>query len=404
MKKANKINLKNIYTKNFFTKFFYFLFLVLSFNNTAFAADLSLTPSSGNYNVGDNFSVKLRVSSPSASINAVSSGINFSNDTIVLSSISKAGSVITLWPVEPSFVNQAGSASIDGVAISGFTGNSGTVVTLNFRAVKEGPAYVRFSGASVLANDGSGTNVLQGSSSASFTINKKEISVIEPKEPVIKKVQIPQITNLPNVIKIQQIESSVSEPGRSNFIITPPRPAKNNTYSIQIDSEKIFSYIDDGAGVYTTPILGDGNHTIRVSAQDEKGVNMIGLTEFTVLPIDGVIVESSFKNNLMGSSRDLVVYMFAIIGALVLVLVIGFIKIRKDKKSLNKKIIEAKKTINKAFNLLEEDEGEEARLIRKLKSKKMLTEDDEATIDQFSKDLGDAEKVITESLNEIKDE
>ncbi len=34
----------------------------------------------------------------------------------------------------------------------------------------------------------------------------------------------------------------------------------------------------------------------------------------------------------------------------------------------------------------------------------MLTEDDEATIDQFSKDLGDAEKIITESLNEIKDE
>lgn len=404
MKKANKINLKNIYTINFFIKLFCLLFLVLSSKQAVFAADLSLTPSSGNYNVGDNFAVRLRVSSPNASINAVSSGINFSSDTIVLSSISKAGSVITLWPVEPSFINQAGSANIDGVAISGFTGTSGTVVTLNFRAVKEGPAYVRFSGASVLANDGNGTNVLQGSSGASFTINKKEVSVTEPKDSVIKKVQIPQITNLPNVIKIEQIESFTNDSGRSSFTIKSPRPVKNNTYSIQIDSEKIFSYVDDGAGVYTTPILGDGNHTIRVSAEDEKGVRMVGLTEFTTLPVDGVVIETNFKNNLMGSSRELVMYMFAIIGALVVILIIGFIKIRRAKKKLNKKITETKKTINKAFNILEEDESDEARLIRKLKNKKMLTEDDEATIDQFSKDLSDAEKVITESLNEIKDE
>lgn len=404
MQILNKINLKNGYAKKFFSKLLLVLFLFLVTNNSVFSAELTLAPSSGNYNVGDSFSVRLRVSSPNTSINAVSSGISFSNDTIALSSISKAGSIITLWPVEPSFVNQAGNASIDGVAISGFTGSSGTVVTLNFRAVKEGPAYVRFSGASVLANDGNGTNVLQGSSGASFTINKKEISIIEPKESVIKKVQIPQITNLPNVIKIEQIESSTNEPSRSSFIIVSPRPVKNDTYSIQIDSEKIFSYIDDGTGVYTTPILGDGNHTIRVSAEDEKGVRMVGLTEFTILPVDGQLVQARFKDNLADSPRDLVMYMFAIIGALVLILVIGFIKIRRAKKALNKKITETKKTISKAFNLLEEDESEETRLIRKLKSKKMLTEDDEATIDQFSKDLGDAEKIITESLNEIKDE
>ena len=403
MQILNKINLKDNYLKKFFAKLLFVLFL-LTIGQKIFAAELTLSPSSGNYNVGDSFSVMLRVSSPSQSINAVSSGVSFSNDTISLSSISKSGSIITLWPVEPSFVNQAGSASIDGVAISGFTGNSGTVVTLNFRAIKEGPAYVRLSGASVLANDGNGTNVLQGSDGASFTINKKEVSTAEPKETVVKKVQIPQITNLPNVIKIEQTDSLTNEYGRASFVISAPRPVKNNTYSIQIDSEKIFSYIDDGTCVYTTPILGDGNHTIRVSASDEKGVRMVGLTEFTLLPLDGQVIETSFKNNLMSSSRDLVTYMFAIIGALIFILIIGFVRIRRAKKALNKKITETKKTIGKAFNLLEEDESEETRLIRKLKNKKMLTEDDEATIDQFSKDLGDAEKIITESLNEIKDD
>lgn len=402
MKNLNKNYIKIKYYKNLFIKICFVFFVLLCCRNHVLAADLSLSPASGNYNVGESFSVRLRVSSPGSSINAVSTSINFSNDTIALSSISKSGSIITLWPVEPSFVNQAGSASIDGVAISGFTGSSGTVVTLNFRAVKEGPAYVRLSGASVLANDGNGTNVLQGSSGASFLVVKKEITPTEPKEPSIKKVQIPQIANLPNTIKIEQTETA--NPGRATFLISSPRLAKDNTYSIQIDSEKIFSYVDDGSGLYTTPILGDGNHTIRVSASDEKGSRMVGLTEFTILPIDGQIVETSFKNNLTSSSRDLVTYMFAIIGVLVVVLVIGFIKIRRAKKALNKKITETKKTIGKAFNLLEEDESEETRLIRKLKSKKMLTEDDEATIDQFSKDLGDAEKIITESLNEIKDE
>lgn len=386
------------------------LIIALFSYSSIFAASLSLNPATGAYNTGDNFSVRLRVSSPDQSINAVSANINFSNDTLSLVSISKSGSIMTLWPVEPSFINQAGQASVDGVAISGFTGSSGTVVTLNFRAVKEGPAYVRLSSSSVLANDGNGTNVLEGSSGSNFNIQKNDKLTTEPKQVVVKKIQTPQITSLPNVIKIEQVDpsdESGGNNGRASFLITPPRTVKDNTYDIQIDSEKIFSYIDDGSSTYTTPVLGDGNHTIRVSAKDYKDNSMVGITEFTILPIidDGqAVVKPSFKTNLLESSWDFVVYMFVIVLILIIILILGFLKIRKAKKALNKKITDAKKTIGKTFSLLEEDESEENRLIRKLKNRKVLSEDDEASIDQFSKDLSEAEKVIIESLNELKDD
>jgi hypothetical protein len=82
MQKVNNLNLKIIFSTKTALKFFCILFLSFSFVHNIFAAELSLSPATGSYNVGDSFSVRLRVSSPNTSINAVSSGIIFSNDTL----------------------------------------------------------------------------------------------------------------------------------------------------------------------------------------------------------------------------------------------------------------------------------------------------------------------------------
>lgn len=384
------------------------LFLSLFVYSSVHAATLSLSPSSGSYNVGDTINVRLYVSSPSESINAVSSAVVFSNDTLALSSISKSGSIINYWADGPSFVNSSGQAKLDGVAFSGFSGSSGTVVTFNFKAVAEGTAYVRFSNSSVLANDGAGTNVLTGSTNASFSISKAQVqnTVQNPIISNIVKKPEAQIPTLQNSIKIEEIRSISNEKGRVSFLIIPPRPAVNNAYDIQIDSEETFSYVDEGYRIYQTNVLTEGNHTITVNAKDQKGNKMSGVAEFTVLPL-GVsqtefALNKGFGQQFSNSPDVFTKHMFTILGVLVLILILGFVKIHIAKKALNKKITDAKKVVSKTFNLLEEDEDEENKLIRKLKSRKSLSEDDEATIDQFSKDLGEAEKVITETLNDIK--
>lgn len=386
------------------------LFVIVFCYTVANAATLSLSPSTGSYNVGDNISMRLYVNSASQSINAISTALVFSNDTLALSSISKSGSIINYWAVDPKFVNSAGQANLDGVAISGFSGQSGTIVTLNFRAIAEGSAYVRFSNASVLANDGEGTNVLTGSGSASFSINKSqkinntEQGIISN---IIKKPET-QIATTQNIIKVDEIRSIRNASGRTSFLIIAPRPIKDKTYNIQIDAEENFSYVDDGYGIYQTDILSSGNHTIRVSAIDTRGAQMTGINEFTILPEGTSPIEFAVKNGLsqeFTKSPDAFTTKILIgLAALIVILIIGFIRIRLAKKALNKNIKEVKKTVSKAFNILEEDEDEENKLIRKLKNRKMLTEDDEANINQFSKDLSEAEKIINERLNELSDD
>ncbi|MDQ5929205.1 MAG: Cohesin protein [Bacteroidota bacterium] len=386
------------------------LFIIVLCYSIANSATLSLSPSTGSYNVGDSISMRVYVNSASESINAVSTALVFSNDTLALSSISKSGSIINYWAVDPKFVNSAGQASLDGVAISGFSGQSGTIVTLNFRAIAEGSAYVRFSNASVLANDGQGTDVLTGSNSASFSINKSQkIDNIEQGiiGNIIKKPETKIVTNQ-NTIKVDEIRSIRNASGRTSFLIIAPRPIKDKTYNIQIDAEENFSYIDDGYGIYQTDILSSGNHTIRVSAIDTRGAQMTGINEFTILPEGTSPIEFAVKNGLsqeFAKSPDAFTTKILIgLAALIVILIIGFIRIRLAKKALNKNIKEIKKTVSKAFNILEEDEDEENKLIRKLKNRKVLTDDDEASINQFSKDLSEAEKIINERLNELSDD
>ncbi len=158
-----------------FKKIFKFVFTVtlilsglFSFAN---ASTLRLTPEGGTYNVGDTIYVKVMVSSPSQSINAVSARLNFSQENLALNSLSKSGSIISLWAQEPTFSNAAGSASFEGVSLGGYTGNGATVISMAFRAKSVGTASINFTSGSVLANDGEGTNTLSGQNEATFTIN-----------------------------------------------------------------------------------------------------------------------------------------------------------------------------------------------------------------------------------------
>jgi|GEM_PF-3395823 len=133
------------------------------------AADLSLSPASGNYD--SNFNVTVYVSSPSRSINAVSGVISFPKDKLNIASISKAGSIVSIWVQEPTFSNTTGTLTFEGIALNpGYNGNFGNIVTINFKGVGIGPAAVKFTSGSVLANDGNGTNVLDNFGSANYSI------------------------------------------------------------------------------------------------------------------------------------------------------------------------------------------------------------------------------------------
>lgn len=133
------------------------------------AANLYFSPSSGEYDVGKTFSVNVYVSSADQSMNAASGVISFPQDKLEVTSLSKTGSILTLWVQEPSFSNSAGTVNFEGIVFNpGFTGVGGKVLTINFKVKAAGAVPLNFSSGSVLANDGKGTNILANLGSAQF--------------------------------------------------------------------------------------------------------------------------------------------------------------------------------------------------------------------------------------------
>ncbi len=139
--------------------------------NHASAASLYFSPRSGTYAIGKSFSVSAYVSSADTAANAFQATINFPQDKLQLTSLSKSGSIISLWVQEPSYSNSDGTASFAGVVPNpGYTGSGGRIITLTFKVKSAGNAQLSFSDGSVLANDGQGTNILTSAGTADFTL------------------------------------------------------------------------------------------------------------------------------------------------------------------------------------------------------------------------------------------
>lgn len=268
--------------KRYLNFVFVLIFIILGFfycTNKSYAATINLTPNAGSYNVGDTIRVKVTINTLGMPVNATENTINFSTNTLSLVSISKAGSIITNWIVDPTFSNTTGTASLVGGILggNGYNGTSGLVATLVFKVKSTGIANVSFLSSSILANDGNGTDIVSGKGSASFSISEAVI-------PKIIKVPVTENNTINNIndstIKIQQIKDNTNIKTSPRFLITSPRPAKNNEYTIQIDSLDIISWVNDGNNIFQLPPVSKGDHNINVQAFDNSGNNMSGFIKF----------------------------------------------------------------------------------------------------------------------------
>jgi Cohesin domain len=132
------------------------------------AATLSVSPSTGVYSTGSTFTVRVLVNSGGKSINAADGTLTFNPSELSVVSATRSGSIFNLWVTEPTVAG--GSITFSGGLPSGFSGAGGNVITVTFRAKGSGPVKVSFTGGSVLANDGMGTNVLTSMDGGNYTI------------------------------------------------------------------------------------------------------------------------------------------------------------------------------------------------------------------------------------------
>ncbi len=133
------------------------------------AGSFSLSPAGGTYTADSVFTINLLANTGGQAVNAGEAAIAFPADKLEVVNISQSGSIFTLWPTPPA----AASGQISfagGVASPGWSGNSGLLLSITFRAKRAGQATVGVSSGQLLLNDGSGTKLSPGLGKAEFTL------------------------------------------------------------------------------------------------------------------------------------------------------------------------------------------------------------------------------------------
>ncbi|MSR71551.1 MAG: hypothetical protein EXS50_02715 [Candidatus Taylorbacteria bacterium] len=249
------------------------------------AAALSFSPASGSHPVGSSFTVGVYVGSIDQAMNAASGVISFPKDMMEVVSISKTGSLFTIWAEEPVFSNSDGTVSFEGLIPNpGFTGSSGKVLTVTFKVKSVGTSIIRFSSSSALANDGKGTNILTAIDTAQFTFG---LSV-----PTNNKAR----KEKSSYFDVAEVSRQDETDPRAKFIFDTSDDAGIDHYEIMIDGVDLGKWKKEESDRYEAPVYGPGKHTIIVKALDKAGNTRSSTSNFFIKGLDAPIFTTYSKN------------------------------------------------------------------------------------------------------------
>jgi len=351
------------------------------------AATLSITPTSGTFEVGDTITTRVVVASD-LSINAVS-GILSIPPIFTIESVSKSASILNFWVSEPNFSRGAGTLQFEGVTLGGYNGKTGTVITFILRANKEGSGSISFISGQVLANDGQGTNLTSGLGNSSFLVKAKEVKPTSPEtteKPTttqevleIDKAEPPQEppTLKAPEIKLSKILTEEVVAGISSY----PNSQVLITFTSENDIKVFVQGNTDAVGNFVIPIpqtLKHGLYKISVVIIKEDLSHSTPSNEITVT-----------IGNLLSDVGVEIKTLIGLLALIALYLIIRvhtyFIRTRATKKHLEQETKEAQSVVRKAFKLLDKD-------ISNL-----------ASIREIKKDLKTSEKIIIEEIKDIEE-
>ncbi|MDD5039662.1 MAG: carboxypeptidase regulatory-like domain-containing protein [Patescibacteria group bacterium] len=240
------------------------------FPAAAHAATLYLAPSSASPTVGGSFNVSVGVNTAGVAINSAQATVTYPNDILEVTAISQAG-VFSLWPVTPSYSNASGTITFaGGVPNPGYTGSGGGIITITFHALVAGTANVTIGSASVLANDGLGTNVLTGSAGGTYTVSEPGEPPPPPPPPPEEEKHLPVAPTITSPTHPEQaLWYAVAD---STFEWTQQSGVTGFSYAFDDQASTTPDTIRDTTGrssSYTE--TGDGTWYFHVRAENEDG-------------------------------------------------------------------------------------------------------------------------------------
>jgi hypothetical protein len=265
-KKAGK-KVNTILKLSIFACFFLSLFIFLP--KKVSAASLFVSPNSKTVTVGQSISANITVSSSDQAMNAVSGRISFPTDKLEVTSISKSGTIVSLWIKEPSFSNSEGVISFEGIVLNpGFVGSSGKVLGVTFKAKSTGTASLVFGSGSVLANDGQGTSILNGMGGSTFTINAAPPTPTPtPKEEIQENLKISKLSSSTHPDQDKWYTGNTAK-----FEWANPEGITGVSYTVDKNSgSEPGNKVESITSTYETKNIDDGIWYFHVKARNSKG-------------------------------------------------------------------------------------------------------------------------------------
>ncbi|MEK7187559.1 MAG: cohesin domain-containing protein [Patescibacteria group bacterium] len=364
---------------NKFWKIVFVLLVLLGAPRGAEAATLGMNPPSATFEVGDRVILQVQVES-GVPINAVSAIVSFP-PIFSIESISKSDSILNFWVSEPSFSKNAGTVSLEGVTLGGFSGKIGTVLTVRAKVVKDGSGSIAFKSGQILANDGEGTDIISGFRTFSYEVKPKTgvsppVEKTEELEIQPERPQEPATLTAPELIVSQSF-------GREAVIGTSRYPQSQTLVTFQsADGTKIFlqGRTDDRGGflVSVPSALKRGTYSATALVITQEQLYTAPSNRVTV------IVGSPFSD-LSPESRLVAIILLLVILYLGAVLLVYILKVRRVRARIREESREVQGTVRKSFKLLNQDIA------------------DVASTREIKKDLKNSEETILEEIKEVGD-
>ncbi len=96
-------------------------------------------------------------------------------------------------------------------------------------------------------------------------------------------------TQKPEIFILEkQPESDLTNPSRKFLFMAEDNGSGISHYEIQIDGGDIVEWTNNSNGIYTTPVLGFGKHTIIVKALDRAGNYLTAFSDFTIEALEEI--------------------------------------------------------------------------------------------------------------------
>lgn len=378
---------------------------VFSFPLSTFAATLYVSPASGTYGVGEPFTVLVYVGGANDPINAASGQMSFDNDHLKISSVGFSNSIFKIWAEEPGFSNVAGTIHFSGgLPTPGFTGNAGGLFRVTFQPIKEGSATVSFLSGSVLANDGNGTDVMTGSSGATYTIVAAKEKPDQPQTPTKKPTIVvstderltpPIITDWPEMLEEKEklVVHGVGTPS-----------AKLMVYFQKGSTEAIPQEITTDADGRFTATFGD---YVKAGLYHISAKN-ISPTSGALSPSSDVVTTQVIVPYYIRIGKHLITYVSIIIGLislLFIILILLFIFLFISRKWRDKRGIEisgAERALHKRFDEMRSDLHKSMKRLFQVKSYSEKDKQVEEAEQALEQEMDDVEKDLHQEIEDIK--